>query len=78
MHRLKLLVVSCVLMCLSALVLPQGTYAASAPVTQISIGLTQQSFTVLDNGTMRFVIAITENGEPFTPQENVDLDVVLS
>jgi len=78
MHRLKLLVVSCVLMCLSALVLPQGTYAASAPVTQISIGLTQQSFTVLDNATMRFVIAITENGEPITPQDNVDLDVVLS
>ena len=78
MHRLRPLVVSCVLMCLGALMLPQGTYAASAPVTQISIGLTQQSFTVLDNATMRFVIAIAENGEPITPQDNVDLDVVLS
>ena len=58
--------------------LPHGTYAASAPVTQVSIGLTQQSFTVLDNATMRFTIAINENGKPITPQDNIELDVVLS
>ena len=78
MHRLKPLIVSCVLICLGALMLPHGTYAASAPVTQVSIGLTQQSFTVLDNATMRFTIAINENGKPITPQDNIELDVVLS
>jgi hypothetical protein len=78
MHRLKPLIVSCVLMCLGALLLPHGANAASAPVTQVSIGLTQQSFTVLDNATMRFVVAINENGQPLTPQDNIELDVVVS
>ncbi|MEI8160922.1 MAG: hypothetical protein WCG65_07620, partial [Actinomycetes bacterium] len=77
MHRLKPLIVSCVLMCLGALMLPHGANAASAPVSQVSIGLTQQSFTVLDNATMRFVVAISENGQPLTPQDNIELDVVV-
>jgi hypothetical protein len=67
-----------VLMCLGALMLPHGANAASAPVSQVSIGLTQQSFTVLDNATMRFVVAISENGQPLTPQDNIELDVVVS
>lgn len=78
MHRLKLLIVSSVSMCLGALMLPYGAFAASAPVAKVSIGLTQQSFTVLDNATMRFVIAINENGKPLTPQDTIELDVVLS
>ena len=78
MHRLKPFIISCVLMCLGALMLPHGANAASAPVSQVSIGLTQQSFTVLDNATMRFVVAISENGQPLTPQDNIELDVVVS
>jgi hypothetical protein len=78
MHRLKPFIISTVLMCLGALMLPHGANAASAPVSQISIGLTQQSFTVLDNATMRFVVAISENGQPLTPQDNIELDVVVS
>ena len=78
MHRLKAFVVSCGLMCLFALVLPQSVNASPLPIGQISIGLTQQSFTVLDNATMRFVVAITENEKPLTPQDNIELDVVVS
>jgi hypothetical protein len=78
MHRLKPLVVSCGLMCFIALMLPHRAIASPLPIGQISIGLTQQSFTVLDNATMRFVIAIADNGQPITPQDNIELDVVLS
>ena len=58
--------------------LPHRAIASPLPIGQISIGLTQQSFTVLDNATMRFVIAIADNGQPITPQDNIELDVVLS
>jgi hypothetical protein len=78
MHRLKALVVSCGLMCLFALMLPPSANASPLPLGQISIGLTQQSFTVLDNATMRFVVAIADNGKPLAPQDNIELDVVLS
>ena len=78
MHRLKPLIVSCGLMCLIALMLPPSANASPLPLGQISIGLTQQSFTVLDNATMRFVVAIADNGKPLAPQDNIELDVVLS
>lgn len=78
MYRLKAFVVSWVVMCLGVLALPYGAIASPLPVGQISIGITQQTFTVLDNATMRFVVAISDNGKPLSPQDNIELDVVLS
>lgn len=78
MYRLKAFVVSWVVMCLGVLALPYGAIASPLPVGQISIGITQQTFTVLDNATMRFVVAISDNGKPLSPQDNIELDIVLS
>jgi len=78
MYRLKAFAASVIIVVLGAFILPQVTYATSTPTTNVAIGFTQQSFTVLDNATMRFVVAITENGKPLAPQDNIDIDVVLS